>query len=239
MNKVSVRTICIILISIASLASYVAYRHFSKSPWQRSLWHQYAYLKLGKPPRNIVKKALQSIQGPGIAIDFGSGVGNETLYLLKKGYTIIAIDAEKKALELMRSRDDIQPYLPHLTTLLSSFEKIDWLALPKVDLFVASFSLPFVKPEFFKEVWHHIVQQIKPGGYFVGHFFTPKYTGFKKAQRKAMTFLDKQQIDTLFDGFTIEYLNFEDKAGQSATGVPIEARYYEIIAQKNPKGNHL
>lgn len=45
---------------------------------------------------------------------------------------------------------EIVKYKDHFKTLISSFEELDSHELPNVDIIVASFSVPFCKPEYFK-----------------------------------------------------------------------------------------
>ena len=191
--------------------------------------------------RPLLLKALQLIKAqdikPGRALDFGVGSGSETAYLLKEGYQVTAIDNFKEFLTELKLHEANQPYLSQLTTLHSDFETLDWHMLKPVDLFVALFSLGYIQPEFFFDVWHHIVSLIKPGGYFVGQLYTQLIL---TKQRDGYTiddelgtqpFLSKKEIKDLFSRWTIIY--FENARTLYNEADATEPTIYSIIARKH------
>ncbi len=192
--------------------------------------------------RPLVAKALTIIKpktGLKQAIDFGIGRGDETSYLLREGYTVIAIDNFEEFLTEVRLREDTQPFLDRLTTVHTSFEDLDWSTIPQVDLFVASFSLCFVQPDQFHRIWKQIVSHIKPGGYFVGHLYThlqknTQVDGYYVTEHsESIPFFTEQEIKALFNEFTIEY--FEDAAAlydKPIDNVKQNERIYSAIAQR-------
>lgn len=91
-------------------------------------WDRYFHKKLSDPPRDFIVAQLNTIPIPSsdeVAIDLGSGVGHETYLLLQKGYSVIAIDNQKIAFDMMLKRPEIIPYKDHLKTYEVSFEKIE------------------------------------------------------------------------------------------------------------------
>ncbi len=201
--------------------------------FKTSHWYRYAQHKKDKPPRDLVVKAARYVTADSpTAIDFGSNIGNESLYLLQQGYRVTAVEPDVAVVNLLTSREEFKPYTNTLTILNNSFEDVAWDALAPVDLFVASYSLPYVRPEAFKGVWQQMVNHINPDGYFVGQLFIPEYSGFKERERKAMTFLTKEEILALFNNFTINHINYIDEESINYDGNKVRARYYEIIAQK-------
>ncbi len=218
------------IIGLISLASITL---LFKTVYHRSYWYSYATHKKGKPPRELVKKAASylSVKSP-TAIDVGAGVGNETLYLLQQGYTVTSVEPDTSVVNLLTAREELQSFTKNLTVLNNTFEDISWSSLAPVDLFVASYSLPYVRPEKFPTVWNQIVDHIKPEGYFVGQLFTPEYGGFKEHEREAMTFLRKEEIAGLFKDFIIKQFSFVDEESTNYAGEPVRANYYEVIAQK-------
>lgn len=208
------------------IISCVAYVVF----WHPSTWYRYAQAKQGNPPRELVRHAANYLLSPAAtAIDFGAGVGNETKFLVEKGFTVTAIEPDVSVAQLLAKRFPSQQVI----ILSYKFEDKEWHTLPPVDLFVASYSLPYVEPDHFQDVWRQIVNHIKPSGYFVGHFFTPEYGGFNKKERTHMTFLTKKQIEQLFPSFMIKEMTLIDEHVVTTSGTQINANYYEVIAQKN------
>ncbi|RUR15416.1 class I SAM-dependent methyltransferase, partial [Legionella sp. km535] len=183
-------------------------------------------------PREFIVNSLKSIPNPSsnaTAIDFGAGVGHETLLLLQKGYKVLAIDNQKSALNILLNRKDIKPYQNHIQTYESSFEKLNLKNNSKSDIVIASFALAFCKPKQFKQFWQQVTENIKPGGYFIGNTFDPGFTAFDKKDHDNMTFHTKNETIKLFDDFEILTLN-EIKKEATISGK--FDHYYEIVARK-------
>ena len=65
-------------------------------------WTRY-YAAAGEAPRQTLLQALDSLRGsdgpPATAVDLGCGTGRDTLELLRRGWRVLAIDAEGAAIE--------------------------------------------------------------------------------------------------------------------------------------------
>jgi len=195
--------------------------------------------------RPILKKALSLIdQPPGsTAIDFGIGGGEEAAHLLQHGYRVTAIDNFEEFLTELSLREDVQSYRDHLTTLQADFENVPWECIEPVDLFLASFSLWYIKSEKFHEVWKAIVNAIKPGGYFVGHMSTHQYKalqqdGYFIEEPQVIPFLSKEEMLKLLKGLEILYFDQVEKLYTPQSASPpddlpfFEGTIYGIIARK-------
>lgn len=194
-------------------------------------WDKYYKNKLYQPPREIVVDALDFFQSPGMVLDLGCGIGNETAYLLSKGWNVWAIDSESKAIEIMKERRDISSS-PQLVMQVAKFEDLNWQMLPQFDLICAANSLPFCEPQHFSSVWTSIKEKITPNGIFAGNFFGMNYSGFSNTEKSKMTFLSKEQIIKLLDGFDIEYFQEVEQDGISGTGLKAHSHIFYIIARK-------
>ena len=195
-------------------------------------WESYYINKLNEPAREFIVQALKTIPNPksgDVALDLGAGVGHETLLLLEKGYNVIALDKQKIAFDFMLKRPEITQYKDHLKTIISSFEDLNFTLLPDLDIVIASFSMPFINPKDFDEFWNHLVEKIKPSGYFIGNTFDPGFTTFNEKDRSVMTFHTKQQTMDLLKKFTI--LSFK-KVKDASKSPGKYTHHYEIIAQK-------
>lgn len=195
-------------------------------------WEVYFNKTLNNPPRPFIVKMLDNLPLPvkgAVAFDLGSGVGNETIALLKKGFNVIAIDSHSTAFKMMMNRPEIKKNKNRLTTIMSSFEKLKTKKLPKADLVVACFSLTFCPPDQFKQFWENIVSHIKPGGYFMGNTFSECIRTFGHKQRKNMTFHTYEETMTLFKDFNI--IRLEEVRREANDNGKLE-HYYIIIAQK-------
>lgn len=112
--------------------------------------------------RPILEKALGHFPNlPLIAIDCGCGAGNESAYLLSKGFNVhafdISIDAQKVCAE--RFKDDSKFIFYH-----ESFENFNF---PSASLIIASSSLFFCDPNYFYSVIKRIIKALPEGGILV------------------------------------------------------------------------
>lgn len=200
--------------------------------FQINKWDKYYANKIYQSPQELIVKAAYYFQNPGFAIDIGCGAGNEAIYLIARGWKVLAIDCEASATKIVSDRKDIASH-ERLATLTASFNhNLNWDQLPEADFIYASNALPFCHPAEFARVWNHIKAKLVPGGRFAGHFFGPCYQGFSNKDRKEMTFLALEEVNVLFDGFTIEYLNEIEQDDVSGTGIPVHAHIIEVIATK-------
>lgn len=100
------------------------------------------------------------------AIDLGCGSGNETVYMIKNGIKVLAIDRQLNQDFILNRLSDSEKQL--ISFKESSFEDG---ALPKTKLLTAFFSIPFCNPNNFDELWTKIYNSIEDNGYFVGQLF--------------------------------------------------------------------
>ena len=99
-----------------------------------------------------------------IAIDLGAGTGNNTKFLIEKGFKVICIDKEEKSKEIITEKIEDKS---NLEFIIGNFEDIK---LHKADLIYSCFSLHFCKPDKIDNVMEEITTNIIKGGYFVREF---------------------------------------------------------------------
>ena len=161
------------------------------------------------------------------AIDLGCGSGNETVYMIKNGIKVLAIDRQlNQNFILSRLSDDEKKLISFKE---SSFEDIE---LPKTQMLTAFFSIPFCNPDNFDELWNKIYNSIEDNGYFVGQLF-----GDRDAWNvvdsintfpieKVKEYLKKYNIIKLEE---VEFVRESDNK---------KWHYYDIIAQKKVGDKH-
>lgn len=200
------------------------YKYFFKS------WIPYYQEKLYKEPRQLLVKAINftNERSNKNALDLGSGAGNETVFLLKKGWQVWSNDSHEAAMKIISSRNDIELYREKLTLIHANFVNLPWEELPKFDLIFAGYALPFVKEKEFTKLWEKIVANLSPQGLFVGNFFGPDTNTFNWWTKRKMTFLTKEKVLELFKDFTIEL--FEENYEKNPKGR--YERSFDIIARK-------
>ena len=147
-------------------------------------------------PNYIVKKFIELKIEPGNAVELGCGAGRDTIYLIKKGWNVLAIDREdiEPRIKTKLSKEESKQF----KFLRQKFEKIE---LEKNNLVIANFSLPFCNKNNFKELWNKINDSILKDGYFVGNFFGNNDEW--KSIKEEMSFLTEEQVIELFENFKI------------------------------------
>lgn len=194
-----------------------------------SEWRDYYAKMAGRPPRRTLLAALERFAGPGEAVDLGCGEGRDTVELLRRGWRVLAIDAEKEALARLRARPDL-PEGARLETRCARFEETDW---PKADLVNASFALPLVAPESFPALWQKLARSLQPGGRFSGQLLGER-DGWRGD--KAITFLSRDAAERLLSGFAVELFEEEESDGATPYGKQKHWHLFHIVARKGGSG---
>ena len=176
-------------------------------------------------PNYIVKKFIELKIGPGNAVELGCGAGRDTIYLIKNGWNVLAIDREdiESRIKTKLSKEESNQF----KFLKQKFEKIE---LEKNNLVIANFSLPFCNKNNFKELWNKINDSILKDGYFVGNFFGNNDEW--KSIKEEMTFLTREQVIELFENFKIiEFIEVE-KDDFTGLGKMKHWHIFNVIAKK-------
>ena len=161
------------------------------------------------------------------AIDLGCGSGNETVYMIKNGIKVLAIDRQLNQDFILNRLSDNEKKM--ISFKESSFEDVE---LPRTNLLTAFFSIPFCNPNNFDELWNKIYNSIEDDGYFVGQLF-----GDRDAWNvvdsintfpidKVKEYLKKYKIIKLEE---VEYVRKSDNK---------KWHFYDIIAQKKVGDKH-
>ena len=161
------------------------------------------------------------------AIDLGCGSGNETVYMVKYGIKVLAIDRQLNQDFILNRLSDSEKQL--ISFKESSFEDVE---LPKTKLLTAFFSIPFCNPNNFDELWTKIYNSIEDNGYFVGQLFGDRdaWNVVESINTfsidKVKEYLKNYNIIKLEE---IEYVRESDNK---------KWHFYDIIAQKKEGDNH-
>ena len=178
----------------------------------------------GDDPRDTLLEALIRFEAegrpPGTAVDLGAGTGRDTVELVLRGWSVVAVDAHPEAIERLRAlTGPVQP-------VLAAFDEADW---PDVDLVNASFALPFCEPAAFRRTWSRIRGSLRPGGRFCGQLFGPRDGWAPSAD---MTFHTRDEIEGLLDGWKVERLDELEQDGQTAVGDPKHWHLFHVVARR-------
>ena len=200
-----------------------------------SEWKAYYKNTLNKPPSPFVVKVAKAFEGEStkVALDLGAGAGNDTAYLLQKGWTVIAVDEQPLSKKTTMGRKDIKSDLKkNLTFIQKRYGQVDWLKVPKVDMIVASHSLLTLDNKKYKSIWKDITSRLKPTGVFVGNFFGVNQGEFQSTKREEMLLLSMDEVRDLFRGFSFSYYKEIEKDHQTPSGEKFHYHAFSIVAEK-------
>jgi len=202
------------------------------NPKTTSTWDSYYQNTINaSSPWKTLRIANQLFQDEGRtgghAADLGAGTGRDTLFLLKEGWHVLAIDAEQQAIDILLNRAEPE-LLEQLDVMAATFSS---MILPEnLDLINASYSLPFCHPSDFPSCWKNIVDHLSVGGRFSGQFFGEEDAW---AISPDMTFLSDEKFKELFkDRFVIEYLHIEKGQKPCGNGEMKFWHIYNVVARK-------
>jgi tellurite methyltransferase len=201
-----------------------------RAPQRRPRWAAYYRWTRTRPPRELLLRTLDHIEWEGgsskrcAAIDLGFGAGTDTLELLRRGWTVLAIDAQRDAAEFLSHRVPAR-LRASLTTLIAPMEGLE---LPPADLIYASYSLPFCCPNEFPQLWREIGRALRPGGHFAGQLFGNRDEWFGQ---RPMVFRNLREVRSLTHGYKVELLRETEEDGQSFEG-PKHWHFFDLILEK-------
>jgi SAM-dependent methyltransferase len=185
-------------------------------------WHAY-YEAAGEEPRPTLIAAADSFAEPGRAADLGCGTGRDTFELLRRGWSVLAVDGQQEAI------DRLLAAAPAGARLEAQVARLEYATWPECDLVNSSYALPFVPPPAFAAVWARIVDSLRPGGRFSGQLF-----GDRDEWRTdpKLTFHTRADLARLFATFDLEELDEVEEDGHTATGAAKHWHLFHVVARK-------
>jgi len=188
-------------------------------------WRAYYATMADRPPRRTLLDALARFPTAGEAVDLGCGDGRDTIELLRRGWSVLAIDAEASAIERLLARPDL-PDGARLETRRERFEDAVW---PMVDLVNSSFALPLCPPDRFPALWSRIVASLKPGGRFSGQLYGDRDSW---VGRPGITHLARAAVEDLLRVLEVELFEEEESEGVTPRGTPKHWHIFHIVARR-------
>jgi tellurite methyltransferase len=196
--------------------------------YQGRNWAEYYATTADRPPRRTLLDALARFDDtPALrfAVDLGCGDGRDVIEMLRRGWSVLGIDAEPAAIARLEARSDL-PAQPSLTTLCQRFEDAAW---PMADLVVSSFALPLCPPERFPALWRRIVGSLKPNGRFSGQLYGDRDSW---VGRPGITHLDRASVEALLRDLDVELFEEEETDAVTPRGKPKHWHIFHIIARR-------
>jgi SAM-dependent methyltransferase len=185
-------------------------------------WKNFYNLTKDRPPWPRLVEAVSVLALQRDALDLGCGAGRDTRFLLEQGFMVTAVDSDPHAVALLGEFPQ-----EHLKIVHSSIEAFHF---DEYDLVNAHFSLPFMPPEMFHQVFSRIIEALRVQGIFVGQFFGEHDEWNTPGNQ--MTFLTREQAEEMLIGLTVLEFEEEDIDSHVADGTPKHWHVFHIIAQK-------
>jgi SAM-dependent methyltransferase len=197
--------------------------------WVTSEWTPY-YEYAGDDPRETLLDALARFAEPGFAVDLGCGTGRDTFELLRRGWRVLAIDAEREAIERLLAETELdlsRLETRRLETQVVRFEDAAW---PDADLLNASFALPFCGPEHFRALWWRILASLRPGARFCGQLFGDRDEW--ASAHAEMTFHTRGEVERLLSDLDVEGLDEVEENGPTALEPVKHWHVFHVVARR-------
>lgn len=194
-------------------------------------WRHY-YQRTGtRPPRETLLFALDRFAEEPFAgshrsaVDLGCGNGRDTIELLRRGWHVLAIDAEPNAIDALTTRPDL-PRDARLDTRVARFESASW---PEADLVNSSFALPLCPRDAFMPLWRRIKTSLTLGGRVSCQLYGDRdgWTG-----DPTITFLSRAELDAILVDLVVEHFREEEDDSVTPRGTPKHWHIYHVVARK-------
>lgn len=192
----------------------------------KSRWAEYYEKLRDRPPRKTLLAALDKFGPPppnALAVDLGCGDGRDVIELVRRGWRVVAVDAEPEALKRLMERG-----LPgEITPIVSRMEDVP---LPiGVQLVNSSFAMPLCDTAKFHALWRRIAEALPSGGRFSGQWYGPRDSWFG---RPGMAFVSREEAMAMLQGFDLEMFEEEEDDGVTPRGKSKHWHIFHIVARK-------
>ncbi len=186
-------------------------------------WKNFYQATRESPPSALLVEAMEFVRNKGTALDVGCGALKDSRFLVHEGFDVVAIDAEPAVANEIH---DIPADRFHFTQ--TTFEDFSY-DVEKFDCINAMYSLPFIAPHAFNDVFRAITSALKHDGIFCGVFFG---NNDEWNANPDMTFHTKADVEASFSD--MEVLAFKEKEfdGTTALKTPKHWHTFQVIARR-------
>jgi SAM-dependent methyltransferase len=191
-------------------------------------WAEYYDKLRDRPPRKTLLIALERfgvVPADALAVDLGCGDGRDIVEMLRRGWHVVAVDAEPAALERLAARR--LPGAERITPIVARMEDVP---MPVgVRLVNSSFAMPLCEPARFRGLWLRIRDALPAGGRFSGQWYGTRDSWLG---RPGMTFVSRDEALALLDGLDLEMFEEEESDGVTPRGKAKHWHIFHIVARK-------
>lgn len=188
-------------------------------------WNAFAEHAKKRPTDETLQEAVTLVREKETALDLGAGALNETKYLLTAGFgRVVALDAEPGIVERAKGLKESE----HLEVVVSRFEDYAF-PVNTFDLVNARYSLPFISPDSFEEVFLRVKESLKSGGILIGQVFG---SNDHRNKREDMTFHSREEVEQLLSDMEILQLNEKEYDGPTYNQGVQHWHVFDVLARK-------
>ncbi|HYR67701.1 MAG TPA: class I SAM-dependent methyltransferase [Reyranella sp.] len=191
-------------------------------------WAAYYDKLRDRPPRRTLLAALDRFGPPppdALAVDLGCGDGRDAIEMLRRGWRVVAVDAESEALRQLQARP-----LPPAGDVTPIVARLEDVPLPLgLSLVNSSFAMPLCEPEAFRRLWDRIREALPAGGRFSGQWYGPRDSW---VGRPGITFVGRDEALALLDNLELEMFEEEEADGVTPRGNAKHWHIFHIVVRK-------
>jgi tellurite methyltransferase len=191
-------------------------------------WAAYYQQLRDRSPRKTLLAALDAFGTPpddALVIDLGCGDGRDVIEELRRGWRVIAVDAEPEALRQLQARP-----LPDGCDVTPVLARLEEVPIPLgIQLVNSSFAMPLCEPQAFHRTWERIREALPSGGRFSGQWYGPRDSW---VDRPSMTFVSREEALALLQGLDLEMFEEEEADGVTPRGNAKHWHIFHIVARK-------
>ena len=192
-------------------------------------WAAYYEKLRDRPPRRTLLAALDAFGAPdadALAIDLGCGDGRDVVEMLRRGWRVVAVDAEPEALRQLQARAPADRQRHHADRGAPRGRAAADRPQPgEFELRHAALRAG----DDSTSCGTRIREALPPGGRFSGQWYGPRDSW---AGRPGMTFLERDEALALLDGFELEMFEEEEADGVTPRGNAKHWHIFHIVARK-------
>ena len=195
-------------------------------------WPAYYEVTVDRPPWSTVVMALDRFAAEDgadghdrFAVDLGCGAGRDTREILRRGWRVLAIDREPRAIEVLA---EVTP-AGDRARLETSVADLAGIEVPACDLVNASLSLPFLEAAPYWAAWDAILGALRPGGRVAAMVFGDRD---ESASDPAMTCPPPEAIRARLADLELEHWSEREDDGPTALGEPHHFHLIELVARR-------
>jgi SAM-dependent methyltransferase len=187
-------------------------------------WAEYYELTEGNPPRALLVRAVELVSLPAHALDLGSGTGNDTRYLLDRGFMVTAVDADTESIRRLKAIVSDRLRVVQCAFDAFPFEPGHYA------LINAQHALPFNSPDTFTCMFGRLRGALAPGGVFTGDLFGERDAWNVPGSR--LSFHTREEVAALLDGLEVIELTEVETQARLIGGGLHHAHGFDIIARR-------